>query len=73
MDGGELPKLNDWWTGPASGLGIPGLLLERQPPATREALRRRYLQLSGRYRAPTGCLPCPPPRCSPAPWCADPC
>ena len=50
---------DEWWTGPASGLGIPGLLLQRQPPATHEALRRRYLELSARYRDADGLLALP--------------
>ncbi|MGN9919540.1 class I SAM-dependent methyltransferase [Micromonospora palomenae] len=50
---------DEWWTGPASGLGIPGLLLTRQPPATRAALRRHYLEVSARYRDADGLLALP--------------
>ncbi|MGC5020082.1 class I SAM-dependent methyltransferase [Micromonospora sp. DT47] len=50
---------DDWWSGPASGLGVPGLLLQRQSPAVRDRLRRRYDELGAAHRDDDGRLALP--------------
>ncbi|MFF5173538.1 class I SAM-dependent methyltransferase [Micromonospora sp. NPDC000089] len=54
---------DDWWAGPAAGLGTPGLVLHRQSPEERGRLRRRYdhlvadhLDERGRLALPTAAL-----------------
>jgi hypothetical protein len=40
----------DWWSGPAAGIGSVGLVVQRQPAAVRERIRREYDRLSAPYR-----------------------
>ncbi|MGC1209842.1 MAG: methyltransferase domain-containing protein [Micromonospora sp.] len=49
----------DWWAGPANGIGMLGLLWERQPAAVRERIRQQYDLLSARYRHGDGMLVLP--------------
>ena len=49
----------DWWAGPANGIATVGFLLERQPGAVRERVRREYDLLSARYRDTDGQLALP--------------
>ncbi|PWU58345.1 hypothetical protein DLE60_22290 [Micromonospora globispora] len=49
----------DWWAGPANGIGMLGLLMERQPVAVRERIRQQYDLLSARYRDADGLLVLP--------------
>ncbi|MEU3457552.1 class I SAM-dependent methyltransferase [Micromonospora sp. NPDC006766] len=49
----------NWWAGPANGISTIGLLLERQPAAARERLRREYDRLSAPYRDTDGTLHLP--------------
>lgn len=49
----------DWWAGPANGIGMLGLLLEQQPAPVRERIRRQYDLLSARYRGADGLLVLP--------------
>lgn len=49
----------DWWAGPANGIGTLGLLMERQPVAVRARIRQQYDLLSARYRDADGLLALP--------------
>ncbi|WNM39559.1 methyltransferase domain-containing protein [Micromonospora halotolerans] len=49
----------DWWAGPAAGISTIGHVLERQPPATRERVRREYDRLAAPYRQDDGSLALP--------------
>ncbi|NES30017.1 methyltransferase domain-containing protein [Micromonospora terminaliae] len=49
----------DWWAGPAAGISAIGLVLQRQPPAVRERVRREYDRLAAPYRQPDGSLALP--------------
>ncbi|GGR75700.1 hypothetical protein GCM10010169_19730 [Micromonospora fulviviridis] len=49
----------DWWAGPAAGISAIGLMLERQPVAGRERIRREYDRLAAPYRDADGSLALP--------------
>lgn len=49
----------DWWSGPANGIGTPGLLMERQSPSTIGRIRHQYDRLTGPYRGADGLLALP--------------
>ncbi|WP_319463454.1 class I SAM-dependent methyltransferase [Micromonospora sp. RTP1Z1] len=49
----------DWWAGPANGIGMLGLLMERQPAAVRDRIREEYDRLGARYRDAAGMLVLP--------------
>jgi hypothetical protein len=49
----------DWWAGPAAGISTIGHVLERQPPAARERVRREYDRLAAPYRQADGSLALP--------------
>lgn len=48
-----------WWHGPASGIGVTGLLLRRQDPATVDRVRRHYDRHTAAYLDATGRLALP--------------
>ncbi len=48
-----------WWSGPANGLGSPGVLLQRQDPSTVTRIRHHYERLTEPYRTPDGRLALP--------------
>jgi len=45
-----------WWSGPANGIGTPGVLLQRQDPNTIDRVRKHYDDLTAAYRDPDGQL-----------------
>lgn len=49
----------DWWAGPAAGIGSAGLMMQRQPAAVRARLRPEYDRLTAGYRAADGTLRLP--------------
>ena len=49
----------DWWSGPAAGIGALGLLMESQQPATVVRIRQEYDRLTAAYRTPDGTLALP--------------
>lgn len=49
----------DWWAGAAAGIGSVGLVVQRQPAAVRERIRREYVRLSAAYRGADGSLRLP--------------
>ncbi|MEU2615578.1 class I SAM-dependent methyltransferase [Micromonospora sp. NPDC007271] len=49
----------NWWAGPAAGIGSIGLVMWRQPAAARERIRQEYDRLSARYRDADGALALP--------------
>ncbi|NES13103.1 MULTISPECIES: class I SAM-dependent methyltransferase [unclassified Micromonospora] len=49
----------DWWAGAAAGIGSVGLVVQRQPAAARERIRREYVRLSAAYRDADGTLRLP--------------
>ncbi|MFF4891008.1 class I SAM-dependent methyltransferase [Micromonospora chersina] len=49
----------DWWAGPAAGISAIGLVLQRQPVAVRERIRREYDRLAAPYRQADGSLALP--------------
>jgi SAM-dependent methyltransferase len=49
----------DWWAGPASGLGSLGVLMNDQPPAVTGRIRAEYDRLAAGYRGPDGMLALP--------------
>lgn len=49
----------DWWAGPASGLGSLGVLMKDQPPAMTDRIRAEYDRLAAPYRGPDGMLALP--------------
>jgi ubiquinone/menaquinone biosynthesis C-methylase UbiE len=48
-----------WWSGPANGLGTPGLVMLRQPPATIARIRQQFGQLTAPYLDADGRLALP--------------
>ena len=48
-----------WWSGPAHGLGTPGIILRRQDAGTIATIRRHYDELTAPYRTPGGKLALP--------------
>jgi hypothetical protein len=50
---------DDWWAGPASGLGSLGVLMKSQPPAAVDRIRSEYERLAAAYRTPDGRLALP--------------
>lgn len=46
----------DWWSGPANGIGTPGLLMECQSPSTIGRIRHQYDRLTAAYRGSDGLL-----------------
>lgn len=49
----------DWWIGPANGIGTLGLLLESQPPDTVARIKKQYDRLTTAYLANDGLLALP--------------
>lgn len=49
----------DWWSGPANGIGAMGMLMERQPPDMIIRLRQEYERLAAAYRDDDGLLALP--------------
>lgn len=49
----------DWWAGPASGLGSLGVLMKDQPPAMVDRIRSEYDRLTAGYRSADGILALP--------------
>jgi SAM-dependent methyltransferase len=49
----------DWWSGPASGIGALGLLMESQRPATITRIRQEYERLTAAYLTTDGELALP--------------
>ncbi|MBU8859781.1 MULTISPECIES: class I SAM-dependent methyltransferase [unclassified Micromonospora] len=49
----------DWWSGPANGIGALGLLLESQPPEMVVRIRKAYDELTAAYRDDDGLLALP--------------
>jgi SAM-dependent methyltransferase len=49
----------DWWSGPANGIGTLGMLMEHQSPAMIVRLRQEYDRLAGAYRDDNGLLALP--------------
>ncbi|MGK5680330.1 class I SAM-dependent methyltransferase [Actinoplanes sp. URMC 104] len=50
---------DDWWAGPAAGLGMPGLILARQPQSVVAEVRAAFDELTGPYRTDGGLLALP--------------
>lgn len=48
-----------WWSGPANGLGVPGLLMRRQDPGTLDRIRYHYDRQTAVYRESDGHLALP--------------
>ncbi|SDS88716.1 class I SAM-dependent methyltransferase [Actinoplanes derwentensis] len=48
-----------WWSGPANGIGTPGLIMKRQTPETITRIRARYDEHVTPYREPDGRLALP--------------
>lgn len=44
----------DWWAGPAAGIGSIGLIVQRQPAAGRQRIRHEYDRLSAPFRQADG-------------------
>ena len=51
--------VDDWWSGPANGLGALGMALDGQPAAVVGRVRRAYDQVSAAYLGPDGRLALP--------------
>jgi hypothetical protein len=49
----------EWWLGPANGIGALGLLMEDQPPAMVDRIKRHYDRLASGYLADDGLLALP--------------
>ncbi|GAA2374527.1 class I SAM-dependent methyltransferase [Dactylosporangium salmoneum] len=49
----------DWWSGPANGIGALGLLMEHQPPSMITRIRHEYERLTAAYRSDDGLLALP--------------
>ncbi|WP_238015050.1 class I SAM-dependent methyltransferase [Dactylosporangium sp. AC04546] len=49
----------DWWSGPANGIGALGLLMEHQPPDMIARIRHEYERLTAAYRSDDGLLALP--------------
>jgi hypothetical protein len=49
----------DWWAGPASGLGSLGVLMRDQQPAMVDRIRSEYDRLTAAYRSADGILALP--------------
>jgi SAM-dependent methyltransferase len=49
----------DWWAGPANGLGSLGVLMKEQPPAMIDRIRSEYDRLAAGYRGADGMLALP--------------
>jgi SAM-dependent methyltransferase len=49
----------DWWSGPANGIGSFAVLLEGQPPAALTRIRAEYDRLAATYRQADGLLALP--------------
>lgn len=49
----------DWWAGPANGIGLLGQLMEEQPPAVRDRIRQQYDRLTASYLDEDGTLVLP--------------
>jgi hypothetical protein len=49
----------DWWSGPANGMGGLGLLMEHQPPNMITRIRHEYERLTAAYRSDDGLLAMP--------------
>ena len=48
-----------WWAGPAAGIGVPGLVLEHQPPAMVARIRAAFDELTAPYLGADGLLALP--------------
>jgi len=48
-----------WWTGPAAGIGSPGLVMQRQDARTLDRIRQHYDRLTSAYRDAGGHLALP--------------
>lgn len=49
----------DWWSGPANGIGALGMLMEQQTPNTINRIRQEYDRLTAAYRDDAGLLALP--------------
>ncbi|HEX7745790.1 MAG TPA: hypothetical protein VF462_11080 [Micromonosporaceae bacterium] len=49
----------DWWSGPASGIGTVGLLMEKQPSSVIARIRAQYDRLTAPHRDDGGLLALP--------------
>ncbi|MBL7260918.1 class I SAM-dependent methyltransferase [Paractinoplanes lichenicola] len=50
---------DDWWAGPAAGLGTAGLILDHQPPSVVAEVRAAYDEVTAPYRTDDGMLALP--------------
>ncbi|MGX6601545.1 class I SAM-dependent methyltransferase [Micromonosporaceae bacterium Da 78-11] len=50
---------DDWWSGPANGIAMPGLVMEHQPAGTIAHIRAVYDEFTGPYRRADGLLALP--------------
>ncbi|MEV0900629.1 class I SAM-dependent methyltransferase [Actinoplanes sp. NPDC049802] len=50
---------DQWWAGPAAGIGLTGLILTSQDEATVTRIRREFTQRTAPYRGPDGVLAVP--------------
>lgn len=50
---------DDWWAGPANGLGSLGVLMQEQTPAMKDNIRLEYEQLAAQYLGSDGRLALP--------------
>ena len=51
--------IEQWWTGPANGIGTLGALMLDQPPLVAAHIRHEYERLNAPYREPNGMLALP--------------
>jgi SAM-dependent methyltransferase len=49
----------EWWSGPANGIGNLGLLMETQPPAMIDRIKQEYDRLTAAYLTKDGVLALP--------------
>ena len=52
-------QVEDWWAGPAEGLGALGAIVTAQPPEVVAEMKAHYLRLSARYLGADGWLELP--------------
>ena len=56
---GDHPATEEWWSGPANGIGHLGLLMETQPPGMIDRIKQEYDRLTAAYLTKDGVLALP--------------